>query len=133
MSGLTKNPQLGACNHFQSDPLSETPKRQYQLNLRCGGGREGENARKVVQNAGFPEKFHDNNIWKICKFIVRNFVVIWEAPTLCGGRVLSERALWMPLNDHFGADHIHNATSTPQTSRTKLRASEKLRPDHGEF
>ena len=32
------------------------------------------------KNAIFLGKFHDNKIWISWEFIVRNFVVIWEAP-----------------------------------------------------
>ena len=35
---------------------------------------------KLSQNAVFPGKFHDNKFGIFAKFIVRTFVVIWEAP-----------------------------------------------------
>ena len=45
-----------------------------------GSGR-GSIYGKLSKNAFFPEKFHDNKIGTFANFIVRNFVVIWEAPT----------------------------------------------------
>ena len=35
---------------------------------------------KLSKIAVFPGKVQDNKIWKFSNFIVRSFVVIWEAP-----------------------------------------------------
>ena len=56
-------------------------RRNDNINKICvlEGVGEGENLRKIVPNAVFPGKFHDNKIRNFASFIVKHFVVIWEA------------------------------------------------------
>ena len=44
------------------------------------GVGEGKISGRSSKNAVFLGKFHDNKMWNFANFIVRNFVVIWEAP-----------------------------------------------------
>ena len=86
--------KFGAQFDLRNAPFANAPfsgflivyqrRRNDNINKICilEGVGEGENLRKIVQNAVFPGTFHDNKIWKFCEFYVRNFVVIWEAPSI---------------------------------------------------
>ena len=72
-----KKPQLANdCAKASSwnPPLAQR-RRNDNINKICvlEGVGEGDNLRKIVQNAVFPGKFHDNKIWKFCEFYCQKF------------------------------------------------------------
>ena len=69
-------------------------KRDDNKNKICAfqGGVGGGAGRKIVQNAIFHGKRHDNKILKVKMLLSRNFVVMAQAPNHIGGKDLSGNA-----------------------------------------
>ena len=68
-------PTIGRWGHPSAQPIKTQRRRNDNINKICilEGVGEGENLWKFVQNAVFPEKFHDNKIWKFCEFYCQKF------------------------------------------------------------